>query len=1220
MENKLYYVTDETSYIIHEYFDDSIDEIDKDKIKELYNNPENYDIFTEDVIKELSKIIRYNNDKKVDYRIILKPKKDGDMKVQKDISEEVLQETDDDEGVEDDDVEDDDVEDLEEFTPEKYIIPYRKAYVNWINEKLYPEIVENKPEDEILKIYQRFVKKYLSIDTPYRGLLVYHGLGTGKSATAISTAEGLSNSIPITTLLPASLETEFIKEIKLWGETYFKVDKNNWVFFDIKQIQSDKILRKSINDTYRLTLDNIKTISTKSRNLTRDKTLKTGFWLNTYDINKYSEQIYTVPTIKVGETYETAISYIIKNNKPTNKECNKLTENEIVFINQQINVSIKKKYNFIHYNPLPSLDIEKKDKYTENEKTTIRLLKKLKSNEKKYINSPFDEEVIVIDEVHNFVREIYNNSGASRKYYDWIINAINLKLIVLSGTPIINQPSEIAILCNMLKGIIKTYTFTINKKVDLNTLDSILKEHFYTKDSPVQQYYYKKKQGKLIISFIENRKNYESLLDQDNGVVYTLKQNQTKFEDFIEFIYTKLLKIFKGSIIPDKKDILKNKKSILNGKQFTFDNDTNTIFNINQKLFEIYKDDGTMIDLTKNDNFKEYFINPDTNKIIPSRRILLKRMLMGLISFYPIDRSAIKNMPETTKPNNTIYSEYNISKKINIVPCITSLKQFVKYEEVWKEAKLKSMKQNMFGKNEESNNFDYHIRTRQACNVVYENDEFRKIKSTKENKLLIEEMKQKEYNLLSDAGILNYNQGLKIISPKFNNILENIQKYINQDDQPIGKILYYSEFRSDAGSEIFEKILKANGYSKYDGTTDLSDQKRYTFITGSEDEVVRKKNKDAFNDKNNILGNKIQIMIISGAGAEGISLTCVRQVHIMEPYWNYVRIDQVFGRAIRLGSHLDLEPKQRTVEQYLYLTTFPNGSTIEKVYKTIRDLGTWNVPIIDDEEDIVNILFTNYKELYGNIQKIIKLKLDTNNKSADELLFETMESKFNVSQEVIKVIQEASVDCIQNTRDNIVLNDNCIRFDDKLIDEDAYFPGIDDKQLQKIDKKQIDSTFIYNIKPDIYVISTTLEKDNIFVYYKIKQEDNIDIRYIRENGLLLGTLNTSTGIYSSYEISETDIENKLGNKFSIYQELYKLSYEIINDIDTSMIFPSLEKIKDLIGYKVKHNSTELFFYIEYNNLPILRLYEYDISEKINYDIHNITPIILDDNILYKNIL
>ena len=87
-------------------------------------------------------------------------------------------------------------------------------------------------------------------------------------------------------------------------------------------------------------------------------------------------------------------------------------------------------------------------------------------------------------------------------------------------------------------------------------------------------------------------------------------------------------------------------------------------------------------------------------------------------------------------------------------------------------------------------------------------------------------------------------------------------------------------------------------------------------------------------------------MIISGAGAEGISLTGVRQVHILEPYWNYVRIDQVFGRAIRMNSHSVLNPDDRTVEQYLYISSFPNGETYEDIYDSIKNSET----IINEEK------------------------------------------------------------------------------------------------------------------------------------------------------------------------------------------------------------------------------------------------------------------------------
>ena len=38
---------------------------------------------------------------------------------------------------------------------------------------------------------QQFVKNYLSINTPYNSLLLYHGLGTGKTCSAITISEDM---------------------------------------------------------------------------------------------------------------------------------------------------------------------------------------------------------------------------------------------------------------------------------------------------------------------------------------------------------------------------------------------------------------------------------------------------------------------------------------------------------------------------------------------------------------------------------------------------------------------------------------------------------------------------------------------------------------------------------------------------------------------------------------------------------------------------------------------------------------------------------------------------------------------------------------------------------------------------------------------------------------------------------------------------------------------
>ena len=61
-----------------------------------------------------------------------------------------------------------------------------KAFIDWVNDVFYKEVLESykdrKGDEEEIKIYQYFVKKYLSIEAPLRGLLIYHGLGTGKTA------------------------------------------------------------------------------------------------------------------------------------------------------------------------------------------------------------------------------------------------------------------------------------------------------------------------------------------------------------------------------------------------------------------------------------------------------------------------------------------------------------------------------------------------------------------------------------------------------------------------------------------------------------------------------------------------------------------------------------------------------------------------------------------------------------------------------------------------------------------------------------------------------------------------------------------------------------------------------------------------------------------------------------------------------------------------------
>ena len=68
--------------------------------------------------------------------------------------------------------------------------------------------------------------------------------------------------------------------------------------------------------------------------------------------------------------------------------------------------------------------------------------------------------------------------------------------------------------------------------------------------------------------------------------------------------------------------------------------------------------------------------------------------------------------------------------------------------------------------------------------------------------------------------------------------------------------------------------------------------------------------------------------MITSSGAEGISLRNCRFVHITEPYWHPVRVEQVIGRARRICSHKDLPLSERNVKVFIYLMSFMSKSVI----------------------------------------------------------------------------------------------------------------------------------------------------------------------------------------------------------------------------------------------------------------------------------------------------
>lgn len=156
---------------------------------------------------------------------------------------------------------------------------------------------------------------------------------------------------------------------------------------------------------------------------------------------------------------------------------------------------------------------------------------------------------------------------------------------------------------------------------------------------------------------------------------------------------------------------------------------------------------------------------------------------------------------------------------------------------------------------------------------------------------------------------------LEKYSTKFYNIMKRIKR------SP-GPVFVYSNFKEYGGIKSFVRVLEAHGYVNYQNYGE--GRKRFAVWSSDVNNATRETIKAVFNQYSNKNGSKIKIICGTPSISEGVSLLSVRQVHLLEPYWNQSKIDQIIGRAIRYCSHKYLEEDKRIVNVYVYIATHPD--------------------------------------------------------------------------------------------------------------------------------------------------------------------------------------------------------------------------------------------------------------------------------------------------------
>ncbi len=210
---------------------------------------------------------------------------------------------------------------------------------------------------------------------------------------------------------------------------------------------------------------------------------------------------------------------------------------------------------------------------------------------------------------------------------------------------------------------------------------------------------------------------------------------------------------------------------------------------------------------------------------------------------------------------------------------------------------------------------------------------------------------------------------MMICSNKFTNCIFNVVK------SP-GPVLIYSNYVLMEGIDVLKVYLKYFGFNSFKNKNS-KDYFRYGEFHNDISREVRKETVKIETEPENSHGKLIKIVMFSPAGAEGISLANVRQVHIIEPYWHEVRIIQMVGRAIRQCSHKDLPMKERHVDIYRYRSVKYNikikeiveGQTVKKVKEVIEDpneLKTVDFEIEDlarSKQNLITTFLDSIKEV-----------------------------------------------------------------------------------------------------------------------------------------------------------------------------------------------------------------------------------------------------------------
>jgi hypothetical protein len=643
------------------------------------------------------------------------------------------------------------VKDFEKKTETDFLYPHlldknfnqKIASKKEFNDSQYdPEIYDVKEHSKkmcnskefTLLPHQTFIGNFLSFQTPYNNLLLYHGLGTGKTCSAITVCEEMR---------------DYLKQVGI-GKRIIIVASPN------------------VQENFKLQLFD-------PRNLKKIN----GLWsIKSCSGNKFIDEVN--PMKMKGFTREKII--------------------------RQIRKIINLSYLFLGYEQFSNYISRKLNKYPDNKRRRNREIKR-----------EFSDRLIVIDEVHNIrSTEDSPHKQVAKNLLKMVVNTTNLKLLLLSATPMYNSYKEIIWLINLMNLNDGRFSIKVGDVFD--------------------------REGNFIIGDDGSEVGKDLLIQKATG--------------YISFIRGGNPYSFPYRIWPS---LFNEEKSIKNIIKYPSKQLNDIDIPIGIEHLDIYIEKiGTWQEKVYNsviDNMKSNFDEKGITMGLGYQT--LEGPLQSLNMSFPSD-----NMDDY----KNLYGKRGLDRMMN-------------YDDQTKK------------------NFSYKPAIVKKYGKIFSPDEIPKYSC----------------KIASICNTIQKSDGIVII----------YSQYINGGCIPIALALEELGFERYGGKKL--SLFKKAPSPEKNG--------KYIMITGDiKLSPNNAKELNAITSENNTRGEKVKVAIVSKAGAEGLDFKNIRQVHILDPWYNMNRIEQVIGRGVRTCSHKLLPFEERNCEIYLYGTILSNDVEAADLY------------------------------------------------------------------------------------------------------------------------------------------------------------------------------------------------------------------------------------------------------------------------------------------------